>query len=207
MREPNRPVDQIEQIHAIMARSTTFLSLSGLSGLSAGVIALVAVWLIYRLIGTVWLTDEVFATLHNSPDHVRSLTNVFLWTLVAALTVAFLFTLRRAKRYRLGLWDIATRRFGLHLALPLLAGGVFVMALCLQGTYELICPAMLIFFGLALISAGKYSFSETVILGVIELVLGLAAAVWVEGGLLLWAVGFGVVTAGYGVLMYLQYER
>ena len=207
MQEPGRPAEQIDQILAIMARSTTFVSLSGLSGISAGILAFGAVWQMYRLLGTVWLTDEVFAVLRGSPSLVRSVESVFLWTLVIALAVAFFFTWHRARRYRLDLWNMASRRFGMHLALPLIAGGAFVLALGQYTTYELICPAMLVFFGLALISAGKYSFSETVFFGVIELVLGLVGVVWVEAGLILWAVGFGVVTAGYGMVMYVRHER
>jgi hypothetical protein len=207
MQEPDRPAEQIEQIHAMMARSTTFLSLSGLSGLAAGLIGLGAAWQISRTIHTVWLTDELFVSLRDSPSMVRSLTGLFFWTLIAALTIAFLFTLRRAKRYHLGVWNMASRRFALHLALPLLAGGAFVAAISFQGTFELVCPAMLLFFGLALVSAGKYSFPETVIFGVVEMALGLAAAFWVEGGLILWACGFGLVLVGYGLVMYLKYDR
>ncbi len=207
MQDSDRPVEQIDQIHSIMARSATFVSLSGLSGFSAGIIALVAVWFMHRSLGTLWLTDEVFKALRSSPEMVRSVVSVFISTLVAALVLAFFFTWRKAKRHQMGLLNLASRRFGLHLAVPLLAGGVFVLVLAKFGTYELICPAMLVFFGLAIINAGKYSFSETFFFGLIELALGLAAALWVEGGLLLWAVGFGIVTAGYGVIMYLQHER
>lgn len=207
MKESDRPFEQIEEIRSIMARSTTFVSLSGLSGVAAGILGAAGAFLIYRTLGTVWLSDDVIVSLRNSPDLVRSVASVFLGTLVAALVAAFLFTVIRARRHRHGLWDLASRRFAIHLALPLIAGGVFVLALKQYGVYELICPAMLTFFGLALINAGKYSFSEAVIFGVIELVLGLAAVLWVEAGLLLWAVGFGIVTAGYGIIMYLQHER
>lgn len=207
MNDSKRPADQIDQIHSIMARSATFVSLSGLSGISAGLVALVAIWFMYRSLGTLWLTDEVFSTLRSSPDLLQSIVRVFVAALVAALALAFFFTWKKAKRHQTGLLNLASRRFGLHLALPLLAGGVFVLVLARLGTYELICPAMLVFFGLAIVNAGKYSFSETFFFGLVELALGLAAAVWIEGGLLLWATGFGLATAGYGVIMYLQYER
>lgn len=207
MQETGRPTEQIEQIHAIMARSTTFVTLSGPSGLSVGILGLGGVWLIYRILGALWLTDEVFAALRDSPGLVRSVTGVLLGTLVAALTLAFLFAWLRARRYHDKLWNIASRRFAVHLGLPLLAGGVMLPALGRYGTFELAFPVMLVFFGLALISAGKYNFSETVIFGLVELVLGLAAAFWVGAGLILWAVGFGIVPAIYGAVMYLKYER
>lgn len=207
MQDSGRHTEQIEHIHAIMARSTTFVSLSGLAGLTAGLFAIAATWLLYHLLGTLWLSDQVFATLRDSPAVVRSVAGVFLWTLIAALAVAFLLTWRRARAYQHELWNLASRRFAAHLVLPLLAGGVLVVALLQFGTYELICPSMLLFFGLALISAGKYSFSETVIFGVVELALGCIGAFWTSAGLVLWAVGFGLVTAAYGIIMYLNHER
>ena len=207
MQEPDRPAEQIEEIHSILVKSATFVSLSGLSGLSAGIVALVAFRFAARILDTVWLTDEVFATLRNTPDLVRPVAGVFVCALIAALALAYFFTWRRAKKHRHGLWNPASRRFGLHLAIPLLAGGIFVLELWKYGTFELICSAMLVFFGIALVSAGKYSFSETFVFGLIELALGVAAAIWTGAGLLLWGVGFGLVTAAYGVIMYLQYER
>ncbi len=206
MHDPDRPADQIEQIHAMMTRSTTFVSLSGLSGVAAGLVAFGAVWQIHRLLHTLWLTDNVFTMLRDAPDKVLALAGIFLWTLIGALALAFLFTWRRSRRNHLGLWNIASRRFAMHLALPLIAGGAFIVALGLRGSYEMICPAMLIFFGLALLNAGKYSFTEIVVLGTTELALGLVAAFWPEGGLLLWGAGFGIATAGYGILMYLKHE-
>lgn len=207
MQEPDRPSEQINQIHAIMARSTTFVSLSGFSGVCAGILAFMAFWRVGRMLDTIWLDEKAFTVLRDEPILLPAIAVVFLVTLVLALAVAFFFTWRRAKHSNLELWNIASRRFGMHMALPLLAGGVFILALARLGTFELICPAMLVFFGLALINAGKYSVSGTELFGVVELVLGLLAAFWVEAGLILWVVGFGLVTAGHGVLMYLQHER
>lgn len=207
MQEPDRPAEQIEQIHSILVKSVTFASLSGLSGVSAGIVALVAFRFASRILDTVWLTDEVFATLRSTPDLVRPLAGVFVCALIVALALAFIFTWRRARKHRHDLWNLASQRFGMHLAIPLLAGGVFVLGLWKYGTFELICSAMLVFFGISLVNAGKYSFAETFVFGLIELALGVAAAIWTGAGLLLWGVGFGLVTAAYGVIMYLQYER
>ncbi|MFZ1683356.1 MAG: hypothetical protein WAU88_04405 [Candidatus Zixiibacteriota bacterium] len=207
MQDPDRPVDQIDQIHSIMERSATFVSLSGLSGIAAGLVGLVAARFLCRVLDTVWLTPEVCGALRTTPELVWSVVTVFMTSLVVALVLAFFFTWRKAQRQKQALWSLASRQFGIHLALPLLAGGVFVLALWQHGTFELICPSMLLFFGLAVVNAGKYSFSETFMFGVIELLLGVVAAFWVEAGLLLWGVGFGIVTAGYGVIMHLKYER
>ncbi|MGE5429024.1 MAG: hypothetical protein ACM3O8_14110, partial [Methylococcaceae bacterium] len=67
--------------------------------------------------------------------------------------------------------------------------------------------AMLIFYGLALVNAGKFTLSEVHYLGITEIVLGLMAAVFINWGLLFWALGFGVMHIVYGMMMYYKYER
>jgi len=137
MHESNHPSAQIEQIRDIMTRSTTFVSLSGLSGIAAGILAFVAVWQTYRILGTVWLGDNVFALLRESSAPVHSLMFVFLLTLIAALIAAFFFTWRRVRGLGQELWNMASKRFAIHLALPLLAGGIFALALLQRGAFEL----------------------------------------------------------------------
>jgi hypothetical protein len=44
-------------------------------------------------------------------------------------------------------------------------------------------------------------------LGTVEICLGVVAAFWYQAGLILWGVGFGLVTLAYGTLMYYKYER
>lgn len=65
----------------------------------------------------------------------------------------------------------------------------------------------LLFYGLALLNASKYTLDEVRWLGLSEVVLGLIAAFWIEAGLLFWAIGFGVLHIFYGGLMYLRHDR
>ncbi|MDZ7847539.1 MAG: hypothetical protein U5L96_12655 [Owenweeksia sp.] len=94
-----------------------------------------------------------------------------------------------------------------NLAIPLAAGGAFLMILLMQGTLYLIAPAMLIFYGLALINASKYTLNDIRYLGYCEIMVGLLAT-WLYGyGLLFWAIGFSVLHIVYGAVMYWKYER
>ena len=93
------------------------------------------------------------------------------------------------------------------MAVPLAAGGIFCLALLVHGLPALVAPATLVFYGLALINASKFTLDEVRWLGLSELVVGLFA-VFVPGhGLLCWSLGFGVLHIGYGTYMYLRYER
>ena len=76
-----------------------------------------------------------------------------------------------------------------------------------HGSVGLVAPATLVFYGLALLNASKYTFNDIKYLGVFEIILGLISAYYIGRGLLFWAIGFGVLHILYGTLMYFKYER
>jgi hypothetical protein len=69
-----------------------------------------------------------------------------------------------------------------------------------------VAPFTLIFYGLGLISAGKYSGYDINYLGFTEIILGLLALVFINNGLLFWAIGFGLFHIIYGLVLYTKYE-
>jgi hypothetical protein len=71
----------------------------------------------------------------------------------------------------------------------------------------LIAPATLIFYGLSLLNASKYTVNDIRYLGICEIILGLAATVFVFHGLIFWAIGFGLLHIVYGIVLYYKYER
>jgi hypothetical protein len=75
------------------------------------------------------------------------------------------------------------------------------------GVYGLVAPACLIFYGLALVNASKYTLSEVRYLGYAQILLGIIN-LWMPGyGLYFWAAGFGVMHIIYGIVMWSRYER
>ena len=81
------------------------------------------------------------------------------------------------------------------------------MILVFKNNTDLIASVMLIFYGLSLVNAGKFTFGEIHYLGLTEIVLGILAGVFVSYGLLIWATGFGVMHIVYGTVMYYRYEK
>ena len=61
--------------------------------------------------------------------------------------------------------------------------------------------------GLALLNASKYTLDEIRWLGLTQIGLGLLAMLQPGGGLVYFALGFGLGHIGYGLLMYNRYER
>ena len=179
-----------------MDRSSKVLTLSGLSGVSAGLVALagvlVASWSQARLSSDALVTAYV-------ADAVC--------VLALAVALAAVFSARMARRKHLPIWTATANHLLLDLSVPLGAGGVFCLALMSARIYALIPGAMLVFYGLALVSGSKYALKEIRYFGMTQLALG-CAALFARGlELTFWAVGFGAMHIVYGVWMYVRYEK
>lgn len=197
----NKYQEDIAHIHSMMERSSRFISLSGLSGIGAGVVALAASGLAYY-----WLRQEGLPHLQDQGIAGNSgllckLILTGIGALVAALFCGIFFTLRKSRKQQQPVWNSLSRRLLGSLALPLIAGGIFCLALMAHHHFVLVAPATLVFYGLALVNAGKYTFKDIEYLGIGELILGLAAMFFTGYGLLFWAAGFGLLHIIYGTLM------
>jgi len=106
----------------------------------------------------------------------------------------------------LPVWDYQTKRLLVNLAIPLLTGGIVCLLFLFNGFPGLLAPMTLIFYGLALVNAGKYTLTEVRSLGLIEIFLGLLAMLWIDYGLLFWAFGFGVLHIVYGLIIQRKYK-
>ncbi|UYZ63184.1 hypothetical protein [Hymenobacter weizhouensis] len=205
------PLAQLTEIRAIMERSSRFISLSGLSGVGAGMVALAGAG-----VGHLYLQQRYpyagYLRLLQSTAEERQAVLPFLLVLAlgimgAALAVASFFTIRRARRAGQAVWSALGRRLAISLLIPLTAGGLFCLALFLQGAVGLVVPGLLVFYGLALLNASKYTLDEIRWLGLTQIVLGLVALLFPGFGLMFFALGFGLGHIGYGLLMYNRYER
>jgi len=73
--------------------------------------------------------------------------------------------------------------------------------------YYLIVPSTLIFYGLALWNASKFTMDEIFYLGISEILLGAVCLFLWEYSFYFWTLGFGVLHILYGAAMYFKYER
>lgn len=212
-------LNELARIRGLMDRSTRFLSLSGLSGVVAGAAALFGAYaarehhkaLLWAEGATSFVNpSRAYVDLDSQQawwNHVTFLVVDGMTVLLVALLGALWFTWRRSKRMGQGLWDPSARRLLVNLFVPLVIGGLFAMAMILNGSIEMVPAATLVFYGLGLLNASKYTLDEIRWLGLSEALLGVLAAFWADAGLLFWALGFGVLHIFYGGLMYLRYEQ
>jgi hypothetical protein len=205
------PLETLTEIRQLMERSSRFISLSGLSGVFAGLYAIVGAYAAYKYLGLSGLGYFSGRTIVEAANE-RSKTLLFLATdaatiLVLAIGTGIFLTTRKARSDGNSIFDAAAKKLIINLSIPLIAGGIFCIALNYHGAFIYVAPAMLIFYGLALVHASKYTRNDIRSLGFAEILLGLVASFIVGYGLLFWVVGFGVLHIIYGTYMYFKYER
>lgn len=202
--------EELKTIRRIMEESTKFLSLSGLSGVFPGLFAIAGAIVAYILIldnGNV-LYDEYFRNLSGKETIAIRWQMIIdaLSVLVLSLSAAFYFSYRKVKRSGKSFWTPVSKRLLINLVIPLITGGFFVLILLAQNHIQLIVPGLLVFYGLALINAGKFTYNEIFYLGILEIITGLVSAFFPAQGLIFWILGFGILHIVYGAFMYRKYE-
>ncbi|MFA4869817.1 MAG: hypothetical protein WC623_16575 [Pedobacter sp.] len=207
MSNKEEQLNALNDIKKLMDRSSRFISLSGLSGVFAGLTALVGAYFAHSEINDFLNNNSIYG--HSLEDLEANLLKIGFGVLVVALIGGLLLTLRQSRKRKLPFWDRTTKNLLVNLAIPLVSGGLFIIALLLvhPNTYGLVAPSCLIFYGLALINASKYTYTDIRFLGYCEIVLGLICMFYIGYGLYFWAIGFGILHILYGMLMYFKYER
>ena len=198
--------EDLAHIRSMMERSSRFISLSGLSGVFAGLSALIGglyVYQLFKINGIDYFTDEHILLTGNLVSHLF-FTGIVI--LVCAIVFGAFFTIRKSKKYDLPIWTSATKNMLINLAIPLVAGGIFCLALIYHGYFGLVAPTTLIFYGLAVVNAEKYTFSDIKYLGYLELILGGISLFYIGYGLVFWIIGFGILHIIYGLVAFKKYK-
>ncbi|MFV0564657.1 MAG: hypothetical protein ACK5NB_02380 [Flavobacteriaceae bacterium] len=192
----------ISEIKSLMSKSSRFISLSGLSGILAGIYALIGAAIAY------WLVRNSVRGYLILDGYIFKLCLLIL-VLVFVLSVgtAIFLTTKKAKKNGEKVWDRASKRLIVNFSIPFLTGAAYILIILSQGKYGLTGALMLIFYGLALINASKYSIGTIRYLGIAEIILGLFAALLPGYGFWFWVMGFGVCHIVYGTWMHFTIDK
>lgn len=198
--------DDLAHIRSMMERSSRFLSLSGLSGVGAGIVGVIT-----GLIAMYWTSGsempiEKARMSVGAGILVQSLVLLGAFALLLAIFCGCFFTIRKSKKLGLQIWTATTKKILVQLAIPLAVGGIFVLALLQYNLYGLVAGTTLIFYGLALVNAEKYTYSDIKYLGLLEIILGCLSLFFIGKGLIFWTIGFGVLHIVYGVILHRKYK-
>lgn len=194
-------IRDIAEIRSMMERSSKFLSLSGWAGIMAGFYALVGVWIAFS-----WLNfnpGEIYYTTPNLLGVILLAVIVLILSLVTAIYSSWKQSRNRGEK----VWNATSRRLLVHMAVPLVSGGILILILIMKGLVGLILPLTLLFYGIALYNAGINTIFEVKLMGFIQIVLGLLSSLFIPFSILFWTLGFGVLHIVYGIYMHFRYER
>ncbi|RZT93230.1 hypothetical protein EV201_2382 [Ancylomarina subtilis] len=197
-------IEDLRDIKQMMNRSSRFISLSGLSGISAGILAILGAYLAYQ---TIYANQNYleYRQAILSSGNLSTLLIIASTTLLLSIASGIFFTTRKARKNNQKLWDLQTKSLLINLFIPLVTGGILCLILLFKGFIGIIAPLTLIFYGLALVNASKYTLDEVRSLGIVEIVLGLLGIYFIGYGLIIWTIGFGIVHIVYGIIMHLKY--
>lgn len=192
----------ISEIKNMMNRSSRFISLSGLSGIFAGLYAITGAIIAYYFI---FPHQEQYIILDSW--NFKMLIILLISVAVLSFVTAYLLTTRKAKKNQEKIWDSTTKRLLINFLIPLVTGGIYIIIKLNSQHYGLTASLMLIFYGLALVNASKYTLGNIKYLGYVEIILGLICAALPGYGFWFWLIGFGVLHIIYGSMMYLQEKK
>ena len=208
----NKPdyLEDLKIIKKVMEESSRFLSLSGLSGLFAGIIALAGAAVAGLIImkNSFLLTEEYLNILSaegSKSQRILLIINALI-ILTSSIAVSVYLSYRRSIKQGLKIWTPVSRRLLLNLLIPLVTGAVFIIILYINREWKFIIPSMIIFYGLSLISAGKFTYSEIFYLGLAEIITGILCTLLPIYGFFFWCFGFGLLHIIYGLSFYRKYE-
>jgi len=212
MNNQKEQLDAINDIKKLMERSSKFSALSGLSGIIVGIMALVCIGISYTILGITPLEPISYLSILNrdgaiDTELLKLLIINFSVVLLASFLTAIWLSNKNAVKKGEQIWDLTAKRMLFNFSIPMLAGGAYCFILFSQNHVELILPATLLFYGLALLNASKYTVDDIKYLGVLLVLLGLFASLYVDEALLLWGIGFGALHIVYGSFMYFKYEK
>ncbi|WP_396591891.1 hypothetical protein [Allomuricauda sp. R78024] len=200
--ESKKYLDDISQIKDLMNRSSRFISLSGLSGILAGIYAITGAIVTYIFLIP---KNEGYVTLHSW--NFKIIVGILVAVAVLSLVTAYLLSSKKAKKNNEKVWDETTKRLLISFLVPLVTGGIYILIKLNSQHYGLTGSLMLIFYGLALVNASKYTIGNVKYLGYAEIILGLICAALPGYGFWFWVIGFGVLHIIYGSLIYFKEEK
>ena len=200
-------IDDIQSIRSIMEERSRFLSLNGLAGVLVGIYALIGAYVGHKM--SINASSVPIADIRQGEftSIIYRLIIVALIVLFLSIGTSFILTQKKAKKRGESLWTVATKKLISSFLIPLVTGGMFGLILLWKGYVLLIAPTTLIFYGLALYSASRYTVNDIRALGITEIILGLVCMFYSGWGIYFWAFGFGILHILYGFVMYLKYDR
>lgn len=202
--ENKEAINTLNEIKDLMEKSSRFQSIDGWSIIIIGILASIVsagAWLLLLPHPQLeWLPASCNGILINSPYRTLIASICALVLLGISFLTVSLMSYRKVKKQKGSFsFDQTIRRPLFHFCVPMIAGGLFCLAMLLQGHYGLTSTFMLVFYGLALLNASHYTHRSIALLGYGELLLGIIDCFVVTHAILFWFFGFGLLHILFGI--------
>lgn len=201
------PINSLNEIKAMMQKSSKFTSISGYSGIWAGVVGIISAAIAH------------FVLLDNSSDYgqYQEFYNVstLKWklillgivTVIVAAVGGFYFIVKKSSNDNIKFINPVTKRILKRFSFVLVIGGIVSLIFIKNLDLLYFAPSTLLFYGLALFTVERDTIEEIKYLAVSEIILGLFAYYFIYNGLLFWLIGFGILHVIFGVWIARKYRN
>lgn len=167
------------------------LSLQGITGIIFGIISIIFIWFIKILLNSFSLGDEGVGMLPISFFEILIAIVALIYILICYFTIVLI---NKKRRKKLGLkgWEYRSKKIRNIFISFLITGGILTYSFVSEGNLKLIIPTSLILFGIACVLTNKYTNSTTNIFGILFIVNGIVAILFLQFIFYLWGVAFGI---------------
>ena len=183
----NKALESVNEIKELMEKSSKFISVSGLAAILAGIYALAGAY-----IATQVITPDTYLIVA-----LELMAIIALSVLAAAAVTAGILSYCKSKKTGQKFFSRLTYRALWNFSLPMLTGGIVCISILMHEYYDILASVMLLFYGLALVNASKFTYSSVAWLGYAFICLGAVDCFWAGHSLLFWTIGFG----GFHILL------
>ena len=195
------------EIKNMMNKSTRFISLSGISGVLAGIYALIGAYFAYGILYKGVSNDFTYQVKYITPHEAILLLLIVCAVAIVAVLTAICLSYNKAKHNSEIIWNSTSKRLVINLTIPLGAGVIYLLISFLKNQLAEASALMLLFYGLSLINASKFTVGHIKILGFINVGLGLLCHYFSTYSFWFWVLGFGVMHIVYGLIMHYKLEE
>lgn len=205
--------ETLSDIKELMERSQKVAYIDGASGVVAGLWALlgaavVSFW-VYGSFSPLW--GAWINPIRHGYDWNTILIVAGVCTVVFCAAFKTVWDMSKLRARREGLefkLDAGSRHLLGKFFTVMVVGGLVCLTPLFNGLWNMVPGIMLVFYGLAMVIISPIAFkvSVTKYIGYADIVLGIAALAFAPWGLMLWAIGFGIIHIVWGIWFHIRFD-
>jgi hypothetical protein len=204
--------ETLSDIKDLMERSQKVVFLDGAAGMVVGLWALlgaavVSFW-VYGSFSPLW---GAWINPVRDADWSSFLIVAGVCSVVFCAAFKTVWDMSRQRARREGLefrLDAGSRHLLGRFFTVMVVGGLVCLTPLMNGLWNMVPGIMLVFYGLAMVVISPIAFkvSVTKYIGYADIVLGIVALAFAPWGIMLWAIGFGIIHIVWGIWFHIRFD-